>query len=651
MPTARELLDVALASMPGAQSREGQHVMAEAVADALSTGAHLLVQAGTGTGKSLAYLVPALASGKRVVVATATKALQAQLVDKDLPRVVDALTPVLGRTPTFALAKGRSNYVCLQQLSDGGAREPEQDELWDGPTSMTGQQVLRLREWAQDAVTGDRDEVPFPVNDRAWRQVSVSARECLGTKCPDRVDCFAERAREQAKEVDLVVANHALLALDAFTSAQVLPEHDAVVLDEAHQFVASATEALTHELSAPAVRRAAAGARPHVAAVMHERLEDAHAVLEGAMQGLEPGWLPDPPAHLLDALGVVEQVCGTAAVEAGKAGDGEAEVDVARRERAKQALADAAEAAGELRAPHERSAVYVTQDRTLRVSPLHVGAALQSGLFEDTTVVATSATLTLGGSFQHAARELGLGWPEKGWRGIDVGSPFDYPRQGQLYVARDLPDPTRESAAWQEAVDRLCAQLVEAAGGRTLALFTSSVAAARAAAAVRAATDVPVLLQGEDTPGALTHRFAQDARTCLFGTRSFWQGVDVPGPACQLVILDRIPFAFVDDPLVRARQAEAGERAFMDVTLPPAAVLLAQGAGRLIRSTSDRGVVVVLDPRLANARYGEVLVQTLPPFYRARSLDAVLDSLRAIDAGAEDVLPVGPPPAQRRRTG
>jgi ATP-dependent DNA helicase DinG len=584
-----------------------------------------------------------------VVVATATKALQAQLVDKDLPRVVEALAPALGRTPTFALAKGRSNYVCLQQLGGGGALEPQQDELWDGPTSMPGQQVVRLREWAEDAVTGDRDEVPFPVSDRAWRQVSVSARECLGTRCPDRLDCFAERARERAKDVDVVVANHALLALDAFTSAQVLPEHDAVVLDEAHEFVSSATEALTHELTAPAVRRAAAAAKQYVAPSLHERLEDAHAVLEGAVQGLEPGWLPVVPAHLVDALGVVQQVCGTAAVDVGRAEEGDGEVEQAARERAKQSLAEAAEAAGELRAPHERSAVYVTQDRALRVSPLHVGGALQSGLFGEATVVATSATLTLGGSFQHAARELGLPWPEDGWRGLDVGSPFDYGRQAQLYVARDLPDPTKQSAAWQDAVDRLCAQLVEAAGGRTLALFTSAAAAARAAAAVRAATDVPVLLQGEDTPGSLTHRFAADARTCLFGTRSFWQGVDVPGTACQLVIVDRIPFAFVDDPLVRARQADAGERAFMEVTLPPAAVLLAQGAGRLIRSTADRGVVVVLDPRLANARYGEVLLRTLPPFYRARSLDAVLASLRAIDASAEDVQPVGLPPAERRR--
>jgi ATP-dependent DNA helicase DinG len=625
--------------------------MAEAVAAALDSGRHLLVQAGTGTGKSLGYLVPALASGKRVVVSTATKALQAQLVDKDLPRLVEALTPVLGRTPTFALAKGRSNYVCLQQVHGGaGAVEPEQDALWDGPSSAMGQQVLKLREWAtEEAETGDRDEVPFPVNDRAWRQVSVSSRDCLGTRCPDRLDCFAERAKEAAREVDLVVANHALLALDVFTEAQVLPEHDAVVLDEAHEFVASATDALTHELTAPAVRRAAASAREFVLPSTHERLEDAHAVLDGVLQGVVAGWLPDLPAPVVDVLGVVEQACGAAATEIGKAPEGTPEVELARRDRAKQALLEAATAAGALRAPAERSAVYATADRALRVSPLRVGGALAERLFGARTVVATSATLTLGGSFEHPARELGLPWPAQGWDSLDVGSPFDYGRQAQLWVARDLPDPSKQATAWQEAVDALCVQLVEAAGGRTLALFSSMAAATRAATAVRAATDVPVLLQGEDTPGALTHRFAADARTCLFGTRSFWQGVDVPGSSCQLVIVDRIPFAFVDDPLVKARQADAGPGAFMQVTLPPAAVLLAQGAGRLIRSTDDRGVVVVLDPRLATARYGEVLLRTLPPFYRAGSLEAVLASLRAIDDNAPEITaPRGRKPGSRR---
>ena len=684
MTTPAELLQVALGSLPGAQPRPGQVRMVEAVAVALRRREHLLVQAGTGTGKSLGYLVPAFSSGRRVVVATATKALQSQLVDKDLPRLVTALAPVLGRPLVFALAKGRSNYVCLQQLHDGpGAREPEQDKLWDGPTSMIGAQVLQLREWAGTASTGDRDEVPFPVSDRAWRQVSVSARECLGGRCPDRIDCFAELAREQAKEADVVVANHALLALDAFTGMQVLPEHDAVVIDEAHQFAASATEALSHELSAAMVKRAAAVARGFVATTMSERLEDTQAVLEGALAGLEPGWIPELPAHLLEVLGMVGQACRTAAVEVGHHGGGPVDdADAARRERATSSLADVAVAAGELREPGTRSAVYVTGDRVLRVSPLHVGGALRDGLFGEVTVIATSATLTLGGSFRHLAGELGLVWaagaehgtartgrltvadtrevlaaPDPGehpptrWSWLDVGSPFDYARQGQLYVAADLPDPGRSPVAWQLAVDALCVQLVQAAGGRTLALFSSTAAAARAAAAVRAATDLPVLLQGEDSAGALTHRFASDARTCLFGTRSFWQGVDVPGSACQLVLLDRIPFPHVDDPLMKARLAEAGARGFMDVTLPPAGVLLAQGAGRLIRSTDDRGVVVVMDPRLSTARYGEVLLRTLPPFWPAGSLAGVLASLRAIDEAAEPVRAVALPPAEQRRRG
>jgi len=654
---ARDLLDVALRAVPGAQAREGQHVMAEAVEASLERGEHLLVQAGTGTGKSLGYLVPALASGKRVVVATATKALQAQLVDKDLPRLVESLEDALGRTPTFALAKGRSNYVCLLQL-DGEAREPdEQESLWEGPTSMMGQQVVQLREWARTAVTGDRDEVPFPVNDRAWRQVSVTARECLGSRCPSRVDCFAERAREEAKEADVVVANHALLAVATFGGVPVLPEHDAVVLDEAHEFVDSATDALTAEISGAGVRRAAQQARKYVGTTTVERLEDAAGVLEGALHGVEPGWIPELPAHLADALGVVEQVFGIGAHEVAAEKE-DNEVDQARRDQVRTALTELAESAGVIREPSVRSAVYATTDKVLRASPLWVGGAVADRLFGESTVIATSATLTIGGSFAHTANDLGLSVSEgteygaegrATWRWLDVGSPFEYARQGQLYIAQDLPDPGRASASWQAAVDDLCAQLVEAAGGRTLALFSSTAAAARAAAAVRDKTDVPVLLQGEDTPGALTHQFASDARTCLFGTRSFWQGVDVAGSACQLVILDRIPFPHVDDPLMKARLADAGERGFMQVTLPPAAVLLAQGAGRLIRSTTDRGVVVVLDPRLATARYGEVLLRTLPGFYRARSLDQVLASLRAIDESAEPVRDAGPPPSERRR--
>ena len=695
MSKALRALDAALAAVAGSQERPGQRAMVEAVATALGSGEHLLVQAGTGTGKSLGYLVPALASGKRVVVATATKALQAQLVDKDLPRLVTALTPVLGRTPTYALAKGRSNYLCLQQAHGGpGAREDEPDSLFDGPASSLGTQVVRLREWAEDTATGDRDEVPFPVTDRAWRQVSVSARECLGSRCPSRVECFAEKAREAAKEADVVVANHTLLALDVFTGVQVLPERDAVVLDEAHEFVSSVTDALSHELASGDVRRAVASAAELVSVTTHDRLEQARDGLDGVLGTVSPGWIQSLDRHALDSIALLGRTAGQACHEITRDSGGDADpapddVELARRERAKAALTAIAEAANEIGTPSVSSAVYATADGAgtrLRVSPLQVGGALGSRLFGETTVIATSATLTLGGSFRHAAQQLGLVWlaghpvgataddgpgheprevaavdevldrddlaPPPRWRHLDVGSPFDYRRQSQLWVARSLPDPGRMAVSWAREVDALLVELVQAAGGRTLGLFSSTNAAARAAAAVRAATDLPVLLQGDDSPGALQHAFASDARTCLFGTRSFWQGVDTPGSACQLVVLDRIPFGHVDDPLSKARLAAAsaaGRNGFLEVTLPPAAVLLAQGAGRLVRATQDRGIVVVLDPRLETAGYSGTLLATLPPFYRARSKEAVLASLRAIDADAPDVLPPGPPPSERRR--
>ncbi len=655
------LLDAALSGVPASQMRAGQRQMAAAVDGALRRREHLLVQAGTGTGKSLGYLVPALASGRRVVVATATKALQAQLVDKDLPRLVVALTGPLGRTPTYALAKGRGNYLCLQQVRGGPGAVAEPDGLFETEPSGLEQQVLRLRAWADETTSGDRDEVPFPVTDRAWRQVSVSARDCLGRRCPDLVDCFAEQAREAAKEADIVVANHALLALHVFTDVSVLPEHDVVVLDEAHEFVASATEALTHELSRSDVRRAVGAAPDALSATTRERLQGAADALEGLLASTAPGWLRVLPDAARDVLALVETSCGAAAAELGRDLGDLDEAARAQRERARQSLTDVGQAASELRVPTVASATYAVGEPgsvRLRVSPLAVGDALATRLFGVATVIATSATLTLGGSFDHTARALGLDpgeavapttddVPPLRWRHLDAGSPFDYPRQAQLWVASDLPLPS--SPGWAPAVDALLVELLTAAGGRTLGLFSSTAAAARAAASVRAALpDLPLLLQGEDSPGALGHRFAQDARTCLFGTRSFWQGVDTPGSACQLVVIDRIPFAHVDDPLVQARLEAAGAEGFRSVTLPPAAVLLAQGAGRLLRAAGDRGVVAVLDPRLATASYAPVLLATLPPFYRARSLEGVLASLRAIDTDAPAVLPVGPAPAQRR---
>ncbi len=448
------LLDAVLAVVPGAQQRQGQRDMASAVDRALRRREHLLVQAGTGTGKSLAYLVPALACGRRVVVATATRALQAQLVDKDLPRVVAALAGPLGRRPTWALAKGRGNYLCLQQAHGGPGAVPEPEGLFErAEPSGLAAEVLRLREWAGSTETGDRDEVPFPVSERAWRQVSVSARDCLGRRCPDLVDCFAEKAREAAREVDVVVANHALLALDAFTGVSVLPEHDVVLLDEAHEFTASATEALTSELGRVDLRRAVTAAGELLGVASRERLQAAADALEVALSGLEPGWLRVLPDDLRDVLALVESAAGAASAEVGREAGTLDEAAVAQRDRARTALGEVAQAAGELRAPSVPSATYAVGEPgslRLRVSPLGVAGALSARLFGEVTVVATSATLFVGGSAAHTAGALGLtrtlpdeDAPAHRWRDLDVGTPFDPARQGQLWVARELPAATQ----------------------------------------------------------------------------------------------------------------------------------------------------------------------------------------------------------------
>ncbi|MCW2723154.1 MAG: DinG family ATP-dependent helicase YoaA [Frankiales bacterium] len=648
------LLDAVLEGLPGSDERAGQREMVRAVAEALQTGDHLLVQAGTGTGKSLGYLVPALAVRRRVLVATATKALQAQLVEKDLPRVVEAVRRRTGREVTFALAKGRRNYLCLERVhGDDGQGTLELGEL-----ERDDAQVTRLREWADETESGDRDEVDFAIDDAAWRAVSVDGRDCLGARCPWRDDCFAERARTAAQEADVVVANHSMLALDVCTEAQVLPERDVVIVDEAHDLDRFVTEALTAELSAAGtarvVRLAAALLKEETRIALGRSLGDVDALLAELPDGLLSE-LPDHARLLLEAL---HRNAEAAAVELAPADDGE-DAD-SRDHRAKAALRELAGSAAALLAAGPHHALHVVRGKpgvsgVLRVSPLRVDGRLADRLLRFTPVIATSATLAVDGEFSHVARQLGFGRTgdddeqPRMWSGIDVGSPFDYPRQAQLYVASDLPDP-RDRDAWAAAVDERVVALLRAAGGRTLALFSSRSAARRAAEAARRELDLPVLLQGEDTDSRLAWRFAQDARTCLFATRGYWQGIDVPGSACQLVIIDRLPFTYLDNPLHKARvdAAGGGFTGFSLVAVPEAAIALAQGVGRLIRRADDRGVVAVLDPRLQTASYRHRLLRSLPPLYRTTSLDQVLRSLQAIDAAAPPPLPVGPEPAKRR---
>ncbi|MET7856208.1 ATP-dependent DNA helicase [Streptomyces sp. NPDC005318] len=649
-PSLPELLHAAVTAVGGTE-RPGQAAMAEAVAEAVDDHSHLLVQAGTGTGKSLGYLVPALAHGERVVVATATLALQRQLVERDLPRTVDALHPLLRRRPQFAMLKGRSNYLCLHRLHEGVPQE-EEEGLFDqfeaaAPSSKLGQDLLRLRDWSDETETGDRDDLTPGVSDRAWGQVSVSSRECLGaSKCAYGAECFAEMARERAKLADVVVTNHALLAIDAIEGAPVLPQHEMLIVDEAHELVSRVTGVATGELTPGQVNRAVRRAAKLVNEKAADALQTASEGFERVMELALPGRLEEVPEDLGYALMALRDAARTVISALGSTRDKSVQDEDAVRKQALASVETIHGVAERITQGSEYDVVwYERHDRfgaSVRVAPLSVSGLLREKLFAERSVVLTSATLKLGGDFNGVGASLGLA-PEgtagediPQWKGLDVGSPFDYPRQGILYVARHLATPGREGSR-TDMLDEL-AELVEAAGGRTLGLFSSMRAAQAAAEELRGRLDKPILLQGEETLGELIKNFAADPETCLFGTLSLWQGVDVPGASCQLVIMDRIPFPRPDDPLMSARQKaveEAGGNGFMAVAATHAALLMAQGAGRLVRATGDKGVVAVLDPRLANARYGSYLRASLPDFWYTTDRNQARRSLAAIDAAAK----------------
>ncbi|MFG2502014.1 ATP-dependent DNA helicase [Streptomyces sp. NPDC048441] len=651
-PSLPELLHAAVTAVGGTE-RPGQVTMAETVAEAIDDGSHLLIQAGTGTGKSLGYLVPALAHGERVVIATATLALQRQLVERDLPRTVDALHPLLRRRPQFAMLKGRSNYLCLHRLHEGVPQEEEEGQgLFDqfeaaAPTSKLGQDLLRMRDWSDETETGDRDDLTPGVSDRAWSQVSVSSRECLGaTKCAYGAECFAEAARERAKLSEVVVTNHALLAIDAIEGAPVLPQHEVLIVDEAHELVSRVTGVATGELTPGQVNRAVRRSAKLVNEKAADQLQTASEGFERVMELALPGRLEEVPEDLGYVLMALRDAARTVISALGSTRDKSVQDEDAVRKQALASVESIHDVAERITNGSEWDVVwYERHDRfgaSLRVAPMSVSGLLREKLFSDRSVVLTSATLKLGGDFNGVGASLGLA-PEgtkaedaPAWKGLDVGSPFDYRKQGILYVAQHLARPGREGTR-SDMIEEL-AELIEAAGGRTLGLFSSMRAAQNAAEELRGRLDMPILLQGEETLGELIKNFAADSQTCLFGTLSLWQGVDVPGVSCQLVVMDKIPFPRPDDPLMSARQKavdDGGGNGFMAIAATHAALLMAQGAGRLVRASEDRGVVAVLDPRLATARYGSYLRASLPDFWYTTDRNQARRSLAAIDAAAK----------------
>ncbi|ACZ22221.1 DNA helicase, Rad3 [Sanguibacter keddieii DSM 10542] len=672
------LLDLAVGALGGGR-RDGQHDMAEAVSTAMTSGEHLLVQAGTGTGKSLGYLVPAVHhavnAGERVIVSTATLALQRQIMSRDLPLVAAALADRLPRRPTLALLKGWHNYACLHKI-DGGYPADDAGTLFDmprseGPTepltggddvpaaeaASLGQQVVRLREWARATDTGDRDDLVPGVPDRAWRQVSVTSLECLGQRCPLIEECFPERARALAREADVVVTNHAMLGIAATGSPNVLPEHSVVVADEAHELADRVTAAATVELSVASIEHAARQARRH-GGVLTTDLDAATADFGSLVAGLPAERFPEglPEGARLAVAGVRDAARGVLSElkPEPKAGGGEGGADSGLK-MAQSSMLQIFEIAermtGEatgfdvLWCSRGAEGGFGAGMSKLHAAPLGVSGLLRTNLWSEKVGVLTSATLALGDSFDPVARSVGLeraateadgteaAGPAPRWRGLDVGSPFDYPRQGILYVAKNLPTPGQQSTT-DDQVDEMAA-LITAAGGRTLGLFSSRRAAERAAELLRERLDVPILCQGDDQLPTLVKQFAADEATCLFGTLSLWQGVDVPGPACRLVMIDRIPFPRPDDPVkaARARYVEShGGNGFMQVAATHAALLLAQGAGRLVRTVEDKGVVAILDPRLVTARYGSFLVRSLPDFWRTTDRQVATSALERLSA-------------------
>ncbi|WP_432573331.1 ATP-dependent DNA helicase [Kineococcus sp. SYSU DK005] len=693
-PGATALLRALIAERPGGRVRPQQERLVAAVEHALRERRHLLASAGTGTGKTLGYLVPVLAGEGRAVVCTATKQLGEQVVAEDLPLLARLLPGAGGRSFTHALLKGRRNYACLAKLAalrppgGGPARTPPGVE----PASLGA-----LLRWAGTTRTGDRSEAP-PVGERAWREVSTDSAGCPGASaCPFGRECFAEGARAAARRADVVVTSHAQVAHDLVSPQPLLGEYDTLVVDEAHELEAALSSAWSRELAPAALERVLARAarelpRDACADTARAQLEQASAdlaALAGALADLAPGALPqlpravsDPLVDLAHRLAQVAAVltpaaetagttaaagaAGTAGAAGAAKGAGPAARTAAGRRGAAQALTGAAESvlavlgagardgeevrwlhAGEHRAP------------VLRVAPLRVGPRLVAAL-GDRTLVATSATITVGGSFDAAVRAFALQEPvvrpgqppapPRGFDVVDVGTPFDHERQALLYVPpAGFPAPAGgERAAHTAAVLQELTALVRAAGGRTLALFTTSRAARDAAAHLRAGVATPVLAQEEAPAAQLLRTFAQVEESTLCATLGLWQGVDVPGPSLSCVVMDKVPFAPADDPLMSARRTAAdaaGRDGFAEVYVSAAAVLLAQGAGRLVRTATDRGVVAVLDPRLLTRAYGRTLLDSLPAGMRRFSdrdvVTAALTRLTATTGAAAVAAPPG----------
>ena len=618
---ALALLDTITRALPGGgEIRQGQRDMVSAIANAFSTGQHAVIEAGTGVGKSLAYLVPAALSGQRVVIATATKNLQDQLAQKDAPTVAAEVT----RT-RVAVLKGKSAYLCRNRVDAvQGDAQLSFDDGSDIPKGVADQ-MRRVLSWANSTRTGDRDELTFEVDDRAWRQLSVTPQECLGkNSCPQGATCFHEVAKDTAAASNIVIVNSHLYASHLASGKGLLPAHDFVVFDEAHEVLDVFATLLGSSLNATRVRAFASAARSLLGVPFADTTSDLSSTADRLQSALE-AQVADQ--HFTDVSADVARELTSAAelvtklLEGLRALAGEGPEAEARKIRT---LGPGVHLSGVLErftSPQRGELLYLVKrerEIDLELSIIDVAPRLQEELWGEVTAILTSATIP-----DTLPRALGLS-------GVSIQqfpSPFNYAENALLYVPPDLPprnDPTAETAIIDELVG-----LISAAGGRTLALFTNRSVMQRVAEAVAPRLETPVLVQGSLSRDRIIKQFRDDASASLFAVTSFWQGIDVPGHSLSLVTIDRLPFAAPNDPLVVARR-ERSSQPFAEVDLPRATMLLAQGVGRLIRNSEDRGVVAVLDTRLATATYRTTLFRKLPPMRRTRDREAVYDFLRSL---------------------
>jgi ATP-dependent DNA helicase DinG len=632
--TLSDALEIATAALPAAETRPGQRQMATAVEEAIAEGRHLVVQAGTGTGKTIAYLVPAMLAGKRTVVATATKALQDQLAKKDLPFLVETLSDYLGHEVSWAVLKGRRNYVCRQRIAEVTGQVVGKSKRDDSPTLLdlddfsatNRREIDRIVTWAATTPTGDFADLDFNPSERATLAVSVGSEECPGAnRCPFGGSCFAEMARARAAEAEIIVVNTHLYGNHIASDGALLPEHDIVIVDEAHglEDIMSDTVGISigegsFTYFAGAVRRILDDPK------LNQEITDVGLMLDEVLAPHLGNRLNAPlPANVAEVLATGRRVVGNTldGLRRIETKDDDSNQRKLRAQMLATRLADTLDAALTIDSTFVPFVTGRADRPKLDIAPLDVAPILREGVWTKHPAILTSATIP-----SNMPARIGL--PVDDTVMLDVESPFDYPENSILYCSTSLPEPN--SLQFTPRMHDELFHLITAAGGRTLALFTSYKAMDAAVTEMRKRLTVTIFAQNEYQRGQLVRMFTDDETSCLFATASFFQGIDIPGRTLSLVTLDRIPFPRPDDPLLSARREALGDRAFRDIDLPRAATLLAQATGRLIRNASDRGVVAVFDPRLGTKGYRREILATMPPMRRSTTRSEVEEFLRHI---------------------